>query len=495
MAISSLGVGSGLDLSALLKNLVSAERVPTENRLNNQEATLQAKISAYGSLRGALSTIESPLKRLSEFESKMSVTNSDKDALSVQADADAPAGKFTIEVDHIATAQSLATDTTAAETYFAVREDAETSGANTEVVAAGTSASFSVQIGSNDATVIDLEGGDDGLTLADLRDAINDADAGVTASIINDGSGARLVMTADETGAANTIQTTANGFDGAASGGMNDALSLDGSDTEGNGQITQAASDALATINGITINSASNTLDGAVDGLSITLLGATDSAASVQVAEDRSAMRSILNEFVGGYNELINQTNSFTAYNAENNSGALLTGDSTVRAVRSMLGNSMVEFGRVAQDYGPTEIDGEEVSVRVGDNLGLASLGIVSSKTGTLGFDQTKFNDAVEIYGMENVVGAVKEITGKFHAAVTSFSDSTDGMLAARTKGLRASVDDIGLQREALDERIMSLEERLSAQFAAMDSLVAQMNSTSNYLASQLANLPGLGSK
>lgn len=484
MAISSLGVGSGLDLSSLLQNLVAAERAPTENRLNKQEATLQAKISAYGSLRGSLSTIESPLKRLSEFESKMSVTNSNKDALKIVADDDAPAGKFSIQVDQIATAQSLATETGDGATYFA-------DGTTTEVVAAGSSANFSVQVGSAAATEIELDGGDDGLTLGDLRDAINDADAGVTASIINDGNGARLVMTADETGAENTITTTASGFAGAPTGGMNNALALDGSAANTKGTITQAATDAQATINGIDITSASNTLEDAVDGLSITLLKETESAAAVRVAEDQSSLRSLLNEFVGGYNELINQTNSLTAYNTENKSGALLTGDATVRTVRSMLGNSMVQFGRVAEDYGPTEVDGRQVSVQAGDSLGFANLGIVSSKTGTLSFDQAKFSEALDVYGMENVVGAVKEIAGRFHESVKGFTDSTDGMLAARTKGLRASVEDIGQQREALDERILSLEERLSAQFAAMDSLVAQMNTTSNFLASELANLPG----
>lgn len=485
MAISSIGVGSGLDLSSLLQNLVSAERAPTENRLNRQEADIQAKLSAYGSLRGSLSTIESPLKRLSEFEAKMSVTNSDKDALAVTADEDAPVGNYSISVKQLATAQSLATNAADAASLFS-------SGGETEVVAAGATASFSIQVGSNDATEIELDGGDDGLSLGELRDAINDADAGVTASIVNDGNGARLVMTASETGAANTIKTTAAGM---VSGDLDTALTLDGTVEGGNGEVTQEAQDAQAVINGITVDSASNSLEDAVDGISITLKGTTDSAASVRVAEDQSSLRALLNEFVGGYNELINQTNSMTAYNADDQSGSLLTGDSTVRAVRTMLGNAMVEMGQAVQDNGPVTIGDQTFSINAGETLGLATLGLVSEKNGALSFDQAKFSESVEIYGAENIAAAVKEIAGKFHDKVTSFTDSTDGMLAARTDGLRASVEDIAIQRESLDERMLSFEKRLAAQFTAMDTLVAQMNNTSNYLATQLGNLISGGSK
>ncbi|EIC20519.1 flagellar filament capping protein FliD [Thiorhodovibrio frisius] len=467
MAISSLGVGSGLDLSSLLQNLVAAERAPTENRLNKQEATLQAKISAYGTLRGGLSSLESPLKRLSEFEPKQSVTNSDKTALTVKADADAPSGNYKIDVNRLAAAQSLATNEADAASF--------TDKAETTVVNEGDTATLSLQVGSGTATEINLDASEGALTLGDVRDAINGAEAGVTASIINDDNGSRLVLTSDETGADNTIKMTASG-----TSGFDIALSIDGQAAgSGAGEITQVAQDAEAVINGITITSSSNSLDDAVDGLSVTLNAVTESTASVTVAEDKSSLRSLLNEFVGAYNELINQTNSMTAYNADNQQGALLMGDSTVRGIRSMLGNSMVQFGQTND----------------GENLALANLGIVSGKDGKLSFDQDVFNDAMDSYGSDNIAAAVKGFTGNFYDTVTSFTDSSDGMLAARTDGLRTTIDDIAQQREDLDERMLSLEERLSAQFAAMDSLVAQMNNTSNYLATQLGNLISGGSK
>ncbi|MBK1647609.1 flagellar filament capping protein FliD [Rhabdochromatium marinum] len=471
--ISATGIGSGLDLQGLVSQLVAAERAPIENRLNRQESTLQAKISAYGSLRGSLSTIESPLKRLSEFEPKMSVTNSNKEALSVTAADDAPAGNFSITVNQLATAQSLATNAADAGALFS-------GGAATEVVTLGDTATFSIQVGSGDTTDITLDASEQALTLGNLRDAINDADAGVTASIINDSNGARLVMTANDTGESNTITTTATGM---ASGALDTALSLDGSagNVPGvNGQITQVAQDAQAIVNGITINSDSNTLGNAVDGLSITLLETTTSATSVRVAEDRSSLRSLLNEFIGGYNELIKQTNSLTAYDAENDSGAVLTGDATVRGVRTMLGNAMVSSGQAIQDNG---------SRSKGESIALANLGIVSSATGTLSFDQSTFDVAIEDYGMENITAALKDIAGNFHENVTGFTSSTDGMLAARTKGLNASIADIGEQREQLDKRTLAFEARMTAQFNAMDSLVAEMNTTGNYLMSQLGNL------
>ena len=463
MAISSLGVGSGLDLSSLLQNLVASERAPTENRLNKQEATIQAKISAYGTLRGGLSSLESPLKRLSEYEPRQTVTNSDKSALAVTADADAPNGNFKIDVKHLASAQSLATTVNDASLF--------TEKADTTVVNEGETGTLSIQVGSGDAVEINLDASDGALSLGDLRDAINDSDAGVTASIINDDNGSRLVLTSNETGADNTIKMTASGL---ASAGFNTALSIDGqAGGSGYGVITQAAEDAEAVINGITITSSSNSLDNAVEGLSITLLDTTESTASVSVAEDQNSLRSLLNEFVGAYNELIGQTNSMTAYSTENEKGSLLTGDSTVRSIRSMLGNSMVQFGQTAE----------------GDSLALANLGIVSGKDGKLSFDQAMFADAMDDYGAENIASVVTGIATGFHDSVTSYTDGTDGMLAARTDGLRANLDVINEQRDSLDERMISLEDRLSAQFSAMDSLVAQMNATSSYLANQLSNL------
>lgn len=480
--IQSMGIGSGLDLNGLVSQLVAAERMPTDNRLNKQESILQAKLSAYGSLRGGLATIESPLKRLSEFESKMSVSNSNSSLFTVTATDDASPGNFTMEIDHLAAAQTLATNSLTG---------SAADGPDTEIVASGATADLTITVGGEAETVaLDASGG--ALTLRNVRDLINESDAGVSAFIMTDDTGSRLVLTADETGENNTIAVTTGGT--FANGAYATELAMDGTGANNviGGNVTQIAQNASGAINGLAFESADNSVEGLIDGLSFNLLGTTDSPASFRVSEDTSSLRSLINEFVGGYNELIKQTKDLSAYDAEQGTGSLLTGDATVRGVERMLRDSLVEYGQAIQDNGPVTLSGnpDPISVNAGDDIALANLGLVSKANGALEFNSSKFNDAVQVYGMENIVAAVNEIAGKFHERVSGFTDSNDGVLDARTSGLKASIEDINQQREAHNERMISYEAQLTAQFNAMDSLVASMSTTQTAV-NNLSNLIG----
>ncbi|MFO7954415.1 MAG: flagellar filament capping protein FliD [Thioalkalivibrio sp.] len=445
MAISSLGVGSGLDLNQIVGDLLNSERVPKEERFNKREERIEAQISAYGGLSSGIEQLNGALKELSGFELSQSASVSDSSVAEVTADGTAANGNFSLQVNQLAQAQSLAS----APGDF-VDSDAE--------VGAGQ---LEIQVGDRSAVTINVE---EGQTLRDLRNSINESEAGVTASIVNDGNGARLVLNANETGADNTISVSAT-EDPAGSG----LSRLDGN----NLVETRAAQDAEAVVDGLTVTSSSNTLDDTIEGLNIELTGTSASPATVSVSEDQGELRDALQAFVDQYNSLVGQTRELTAFDPEEDESSVLTGDSTVRGIRSRLGDALMN---------PADVPDANVQT-------FAELGIVSNRDGTLTFDTGRFNQAVDNNGFENVSEVVREIGGRMEEVTSSFV-GPDGLIGTRTDGLRNDLERINQQRENLDTRLERMEERLVGQFSRMDSAVAQMQNTGDYLTGQLANMP-----
>ena len=445
MAISSLGVGSGLDLNQIVGDLINAERVPKEQRFDRREGRIEAQISAFGKLTNGVEQVSGSLSQLAGFELSQSATVSDSSVASVTSDGTAANGDFSLEVNQLAQAQTLAS----APGDFA-DADAE--------VGAGQ---LEIQVGGGNAVTINVEEGD---TLRDVRNAINDSEAGVTASIVNDGNGARLVLSANETGAANTISVTAT-EDPAGSG----LARLDGT----NLVETRAAQDAEAVINGLTVTNSTNTLDDTIEGLSIELRGTSESPVTVSVSEGQDQLREALQGFVESYNSLVGQTRELTSFNPDSEEGSVLTGDSTVRGIRSRLGNALIQPAQVPDANAQT----------------LAELGIVSNRDGTLSFDGARFDRAMETDGFDRVTEVVREIGGRMEEVTDGFI-GPEGLINARTDGLRNDLERIGQQRENLEVRLERMEERLVGQFSRMDSAVAQMQSTGDFLMGQLANMP-----
>lgn len=445
MAISSLGVGSGLDLNQIVGDLVRAERAPREARLDRREGRIEAQISAFGNLANGVEQVGSSLSRLADFQLSQSASVSDSSIASVTADGTAANGDFSLQVDQLAQAQALAS----APGDFA---DADVE------VGAGQ---LEIQVGGGSTFSVDVEAGD---SLRDVRNAINDADAGVTAAIVNDGDGARLVLNANESGAANTISVTATEDPGGSG-----LARLDGS----NLVETRAAQDAQAVINGLTVTSPTNTLDDTVEGLSIELRETSATPVTVSVSEDQGQLQEALQGFVENFNSLVGQTRDLTSFNPDSDQASVLTGDSTVRGIRSRLGNALVQSAEVP-----------DANVQT-----LTELGITSTRDGTLSFDSARFEQALDNNDFESVSEVVREIGGRLQEVTDGFV-GPNGLIDARTEGLRTDLERIGDQREDLQARIGRLEERLIGQFSRMDSTVAQLQSTGDFLLGQLANTP-----
>lgn len=387
--ITVSGVGSGLDISSLVSQLVDAERTPTETRLNTQEAKIQAKLSAYGTFKSALSTFNTAvasLTKLSTF-SKYTATSSDEDVLTASGALASAKGSYSIEVSNLAKNQKLASGafesntTTVGEGTLTFRFGTYDSGGNT-FTANDDSAVATVEIGANDSS---LEG---------IRDAVNKADIGVTASIVKDASGYRLVFKSDETGTENSLEVTVSG----------DTIGTDTDDTGlsqlaydptaavGSGKNltqTDAAEDAQFTIDGLALTSSSNTVEGAIEGLTLNLKEETSgSPVTLKIAQDKSAVTNAVETLVASYNSFISTVNQIASYDQETQTGGVLVGDSLVRsatsAVRSLLSGAV----------------GGSDSYRT-----LSSVGVSFEKDGTLSLDSSKLSEA-----MDDDMGAVMRL-------------------------------------------------------------------------------------
>lgn len=459
--IISSGIGSGLDISGLVSQLVKAERAPQENRLNSNEIRAQSRLSALGTLKGSLSSFQSALDKLQDAATfqKRSVATSNKDLFSVSADSDAAVGSYSIQAEALATRHKLAS-------------------------AAYTSDDTSVGTGTLTMTVngesfsIEVAAGED--SLAAIRDAINSAEdnVGVNASIIRDQDGSHLVFTADETGAENVITVTAT-VTGVDTGDLTQLnYDINGAPEDNNLEQKQAAADAELIIDGFTAKSANNTFDNVIDGVSITLKdSAPGSAENLDVALDKSAVVNVINQFVSAYNSLRTNLNTLTAYDPETGKAGLLQGDSSVGRLTSQLRTALAE-----------SISGANASLDT-----LAEIGITTNyETGTLEVDNDKLDALVDsnFDDFANLFAGDSGIAARLDSVADVYT-RFEGILDTRTSGLKEQIDRIADQRIALDKRIATIESRYLQQFTALDSLLGELNQTSSFLTSQLANLPG----
>jgi flagellar hook-associated protein 2 len=447
--LSSIGIGSGLDGNALVERLVSAERAAPERRLNRKEATLQAELSAFGVLKSKASELGDALGALAGLSEARKSSLSNRDLFSATVSDGASLGRYGIVVNDVARAQSLATQATFA------GEDA--------VVGTGT---LSLSVGGGAAVDVAIDA--ENQSLGGIRDAINAAEAGVTAVVLNDGTGERLILTANDSGLANTIDVAVT-EDGGTPGLS--ALRYTAGDRRFDELV--APTDASLTVNGLPVTRTSNEIDDLLPGVALTLQGA-DSGTEVRldVASDPGATRKAVEAFVEQYNEVLKTVKSATNFDPESGRGGPLVGDSTVRGFVGELRSALVSS---------LETDAETFST-------LVEIGVTTGPGGTLEIDSARLDDALasDFGGVNALLASAGE---RFGGIVDRFADD-DGRIDARTDGLRARIDDVADSRERLEQRIADVEARYRREFGALDTLVAQLNQTSSFLGQQLANLP-----
>lgn len=401
-SISSPGIGSGLDINGLITSIIEAERTPTTNRLDFKEATFQAQLTAYGSLKGALSSFNGTLNSISSISAfnTVSTSSSDSDVVTADATSIAANSSYNIKVSNLAQPHTLVTTgfdsmadvvgtgtvTFKFGTTNYVKEDLTATPAVAEdYISFSQNADKPTKTVTIDATNNTLEG---------VRDAVNNADIGVSASIIYDGSKYRLTFSSADTGAASSMEVTVDDV----------SLSeLEFHKTATNLEQTLAGQDAAMTINGLAVTSATNVVNEAISGVTLNLKQAqlsTDSAVSLDVSRSSNTVTNAVQNFVTEYNALLGIMNELNSYNADTQQGGILLGDSVLRGVE----------GQLRREVNDT-IKGLTSSFQ-----SLAELGITTERDGTLVVDNAKLDAAVS---------SDSDAVGYLFAAAGQLSDSS----------------------------------------------------------------------
>lgn len=464
--ISSLGIGSGLDVSSIISQLMTAESQPL--KLMQADATkIQTKISAYGKIQSYVSALSDAAKALADPTgwSQATATSGDDKVFTATSGTGAVAGSYSVQVNKLALGQTLVSS-------------GFTSGSGT----------LSIQLGqwSDDGLTLNDKAGSSAVdvsisatdTLQDISNKINAAKAGVTASVLTDATGSKLVLRSTQTGAENAFKVTVADDDGNDSdpSGLS-ALAFttaDGTATMGR---VQTARNTDVLVDGVPVQSASNTIEGVVAGVTLKLTGESTSATSLSVNSDTTTLQSNVQAFVKAYNDLLGYMNTQTKYDESSKTGGPLQGDSGTNNLRMAM--RRLESGQ----SGASTMFGQ-----------LYQIGIDTNRDGTLKVDSAKLTTAMaspsELSKLFSRNGAGTDDDG-FGERIKSWADSLvsfDGSVTTRTQSLQKQLDANSKKQDAFNDKLTRIQAQLQAQYATLDTTMANATSLSNYVTQQITN-------
>jgi flagellar hook-associated protein 2 len=443
MAITAAGVGSGLDIESIVTQLMSIERQPL-TALQKKESDYKAQLSAFGRLKGALSSFQDAMKELSTLDKfrVYSSTSSDENVLTATADSTAAAGSYSVQIDRLAQNH----------------KEGSAEFADTDTFGGSAGDSLDLTVGTSTLSV-DLSTAQ---TLSQIRDTIN-SDAnnpGVTATILNTGTGTqRLILTADESGYDNRVQLSYGGT--LTSTTFNFGTLNTDSSAATLTDLTQL--DASYSIDGIALTSATNAVTGVMDGITLDLK--QTGSADLTLSRDTDKITESTQAFVDAYNNLQNTIKDLRAGN--------LSGDSTLTSIQSQLRNEI-----------NTEPSGLSSSYTTLYSVGIST----DAKTGELLFDSADFETALNT----DFSGVTDLFANDAQGYAFRFQDmadtllKSDGLIDTRQDGLNTRISDVQDREVDMQYRLDLKEKALRSQYAALDGLVGRLNSTSQFLAAQL---------
>ncbi|MEA1899945.1 MAG: flagellar filament capping protein FliD [Thermodesulfobacteriota bacterium] len=464
MSLSVGGLISGLDTNDIIDQLKSIQQKPIL-KLQRQEADYQVQLSAYGNLQSALSGLKSAMENLDSASdlTSFSASSSDPDLFTVSADDTAIPGSYSITVTQMAEVHKL------------------TSGgfSDGELVGKGI---IQLKVGDGGTTDIAVSATN---TINDVAQSINDAKAGVKATVIFDGTNYFLTLSGEDTGSANKISLTVTDDDGLNKDDSNlSRLFYEDLDPDNRMVQAQAAADSIITVDGVAgIHRNSNTIDNVIEGVTITLESPpdTDNQADLTVSGNTSEIVSKINSFVGAYNDVLDFFDSAQSYNAESETAGVLLGDAITNNIHSRLDRLVTGTGPSVESFSR-----------------LSDFGITLNSEGRLEVDSSTINSALDD-DFDDVVEFFTQTTeGSEGFAVRmvdtldAILDSTGGTLDARTDGIQNSIEDIQDQVERIEMRNLAWETRTRAQFNALELLLAGYQNTGNYLSQQILGMQNL---
>lgn len=474
--ISSTGLGSGLDVNAIVSELMRIESRPL-GLLQSAKSGLDTQVSTFGALQSRMATLRDRANELTSITlwGQTTAKSQNESAVRVSTSGGAVAGSYAVAVERLAASQTVAS-TAFASSASTLNEGTltiELGSWNNEPAPDG----FTPKAGS---TAINIDIGAGETSLASIRDKINGAGAGVTASIITDANGARLALRSTDTGAENAFRISASETvdDGNAATGLS-ALAFDATAASPMTR-SQSSANALATINGIDISSASNTLDGVLDGVTLTLVQTTAVGADVEVsvAPDTEAVKTAITNLVTAFNDVATYIREQTKYDEATKTGGALQGDRVVTGLQSQL------RGIFNQESSASSVFGR-----------MSDIGIAFKADGTLETSSTKLDAALgnlpELRKLLAEDGSDTDSSG-FIDRIKDFATAVlgaEGTFETRSDSLRRQIAANEKRQEAMEQRLNQTETRLLRQYQALDGTMATLNGLSSYLTQQLASL------
>jgi len=459
--ITSPGMASGLPIKEMVAQLVALERAPLTG-LQTQVTKAQSKLSIYGTISSLVTTLGDAGAKLAEANAFKAVkaTSSLPESIGVTVAAGTPPTGFSLEVQRLAQAQN---------TSSAVVPAGSGLGAGTLTITLGNWGSGSFVAGTETPVEITVEEGKD--TLADIAKQINDSDAGVTATVLKDATGERLLLRSKATGAEMGFQVEATDAD-AGDGKDLGRLAYTGAGSPST--LTQAGLNAQLTINGVAIESATNTVKDSVDGLTFELKKVTTGPVDVSVSNDKDAMKKTVQGFVDAYNAVMDLLSTTTKYDPETKVAGSLQGDSTATGLRNAIRSMM------------------RSSTPGGEFTQLLDIGIEIKSDGKMSIDSTKLDAALDKPGeLGKLFGATSDDPTQrgFGLKLDAFADGlveSGGTISNRTESLNASIKRTNKEMDKVVDRAARAETRYLAYYNAMDANVARLNSLNAYITQQI---------
>ncbi|MFT3813814.1 MAG: flagellar filament capping protein FliD [Acidovorax sp.] len=474
-SFSALGIGlnSSVDVNALIDSQVAIASLPITRSggLNDQVTLTNAKISTYGQIKSLVSTLADATSALTSVTgwNAMAATSSNTSAVTVTATGGTAATSFDVTVTQLAKAQT---------TMSASIPTGTSVNAGTLSIQLGTWDTTGSTFTANDAGApvpsINVEVGD---TLATIAGKINGANMGVTATVLTDASGDRLMLRSKTTGEAQGFQLTATG-----DASLTNLVNGDGAS---NNPVTTYAADAKATVNGVAVSSSTNAFANTVAGVTFTAVQTTSTPVQIDVTQDTSAITGNIQAFVAAYNAVNDALSSVTAYNASTQQAGIFQGDSSTVSLQSTLRRALQAAVSGSAAGGPFKTL-SDIGVVVAGGLGNVN------PTGDLEVDTTKLNaalqqpDALKAFFRGASGGSVTDGVGGQIGSVLSGLLSTSGYFQMKTNSLNAELDKENADIATYTMRANNLQTSLQARYTALDTQMSQLNALNSYIQQQV---------
>jgi flagellar hook-associated protein 2 len=448
--ISSAGIGSGLDVKSIVSQLVALEKQPLA-ALKVKAATVNTKISAFSQIKSLVSTLSTAASTLNSLTTWNAVTasSSNDSAVGASAIGGTAVNSFSVQVTALAKAQSYATAALPLPVGKPVGSGTLT------ITPTSATTHVDIQVLATDS-------------VSDIASKINGAGAGVSATVLSDASGERLLLRSSSTGVANgfTVSVTDSDLNNTDAAGLSRLV---------NGASTQAGANAAATINGsIPVTSSNNTFTNVVSGVTLTAKEVMTTAAEITVAPNQTPITSAIDSFVKAYNDINQTMQDLTKYDAATKAGGLLQGDATA-----------VGLQRALQGILQSTTTGSAYSR-------LADIGITQQLGGDLTVDSGKLTTALNNGSEVKNLFTVKNSNALTNGVALKFKTFADGLLAAdgffstKDASLKRSLDANAKDQQSLNDKVTRVEAALNRRYTALDTQMASLTALNAYISQQV---------